>query len=165
MSNILCVYYTRSGKTRQTMEQIAGALDAELVEINDDRPRGGKKGYIRCAMDAVRKSSRKLLPFQTEKKLEEYDLVILGTPVWAGRCSSVMRSFLKYHGVKIRRAALVITRSTEVRHEEVYLQMDHYLTEKHCYSVSLRPGDAGYDFWLGQFVKNICNEFLAEKQE
>ena len=31
MSNVLCIYYSRSGKTKKAMEEIAQALDAELV--------------------------------------------------------------------------------------------------------------------------------------
>ena len=35
MSDILCLYYSRSGNTRQTMAEIAEALEAELVEFTD----------------------------------------------------------------------------------------------------------------------------------
>ena len=35
MSDILCLYYSRSGNTRQTMAEIAKALEAELVEFTD----------------------------------------------------------------------------------------------------------------------------------
>ena len=33
MSDILCLYYSRTGTTRTVMEQIAELLEAELVEI------------------------------------------------------------------------------------------------------------------------------------
>lgn len=32
MSDILCIYYSRTGNTKSTMTQIAEALGAELVE-------------------------------------------------------------------------------------------------------------------------------------
>ena len=165
MADILCLYYSRTGNTRKTMEAIAGALDAELVELNADRPRQGKLGYLRCAFDAVRKSSHKLRPFQTEKPLDRYRLVILGTPVWAGRCSAVMRSFLKYYGCNLDTVAYVLLRGTEMRHEEVYQQMDHYIPGKHCLGVSLRFGDEGYLFWLRQIVQSVENELSDENRE
>ena len=31
MSDILCVYYSRTGRTEKAMKEIAQALDAELV--------------------------------------------------------------------------------------------------------------------------------------
>ena len=35
MNDVLCIYYSRTGKTKAAMEEIAGALDAELVELRD----------------------------------------------------------------------------------------------------------------------------------
>ena len=31
MSDILCIYYSRTGNTKKAMEEIAAALDAELL--------------------------------------------------------------------------------------------------------------------------------------
>ena len=95
MSKILCVYYSRSGKTKAVMEEIAQELEAELVEIHDRVDRNGMRGWLRCGLDAMRRTTQPLEPFHTERALSDYQLVILGTPVWAGRCSSVMRGFLK----------------------------------------------------------------------
>ena len=158
MSNILCLYYSRSGNTMAAMEEVAQMLDAELVEITDGQPRLGKLGYLRCCFDAVRRTSLKTMPIAASRPLDQYQLVILGTPVWVGRCSSVMRSFLKYHGYKIPAAAFLITRSGEVQHREVYEQMDQYLSVPRVAEVSLRPGDTGYRFWINQFVTNIKNQ-------
>ena len=33
MSDILCIYYSRTGNTKKAMEEIAAALDAELAEF------------------------------------------------------------------------------------------------------------------------------------
>ncbi len=39
-----------------------------------------------------------------------YDLVVVCTPVWAGKMSSPARSFLKKYGSSIRAVAYLITR-------------------------------------------------------
>lgn len=80
MSDILCLYYSRSGNTRQTMAEIAEALEAELVEFTDGVDRQGRKGYFRSGLDAMRRSTHPLEKFETAKPLEEYRLVILGQP-------------------------------------------------------------------------------------
>ena len=95
MSDILCLYYSRSGNTRQTMAEIAEALEAELVEFTDGVDRQGRKGYFRSGLDAMRRSTHPLEKFETAKPLEEYRLVIMGSPVWAGRCASPVRGLLK----------------------------------------------------------------------
>ena len=162
MSDVLCLYYSRSGKTKKAMLEVAEALDAELVEIHDAVERSGFKGWLRCGMDAMKKTTQPLSHFETEKRLQDYRLVILGTPVWAGRCSSVMRTFLKAHGKKRENVAYVVTRSTTQRSEEVYEQMDLYTAAPHVAAVSLWPGSEGYEFWRSDFVQNVRR--LLEQQ-
>lgn len=43
MRDILCMYYSRTGATRQAMTEIAQALDAELVELTDGVDRSGAR--------------------------------------------------------------------------------------------------------------------------
>ena len=94
MSEILCVYYSRTGNTKKAMEEIAQALDAELLELKDEVKREGLLGWLRCGMDAVSRSVPPLVPAKPQRPLSDYRLVLIGTPVWAGRCSSVVRAFL-----------------------------------------------------------------------
>ena len=155
MSDILCIYYSRTGHTWNAVCEIADALDAETVQITDDRNRSGWRGYIRCGMDAMKTSTRPLLPFQTEKPLSEYRLVIIATPVWAGRCASPIRALLKRRGLELSNVAYVVTRSTTQRSEEVYDQMDMYTGQAHRLAVSLRPDSEGYEFWRNDFIQNV----------
>ena len=155
MSDVLCIYYSRTGHTRKAMEEIAGALGAELVEITDGVDRRGLVGALRSGRDAMRRECRPLKPFQTEQGLDKYRLVIIGTPVWAGRCSSVVRGFLKQHGKKLRQAAYLITRYSEDRYEQVFGQMDQYTPCGHQAAVSLRSGSVGYTFWQEEFLRQI----------
>ena len=90
----------------------------------------------------------------------EYRLVILATPVWAGRCSSVMRGFLKRRGYEIQNAALLLTHRSEEQYREVFDQMDGYLLRPHVASASLCPGSTSYHFWRDRFIKN-CLDFTA----
>lgn len=80
MSDILCIYYSRTGHTRRAVKEIAEALGAEITAITDDCDRSGWRGYMRCGMDAMKTSTRPLQPFETEKPLGAYKLVIVGQP-------------------------------------------------------------------------------------
>lgn len=160
MSEILCIYYSRTGNTRKAMGEIAAALDAELVEIRDAAERSGWKGWLRCGLDSMKKTIRPLSHFETDRPLDRYRLVIVGTPVWAGRCSSVVRAFLKEYGGKLKNAAYVTTRSSEGRFQEVYEQMDGYVPSGHRAAVSLRVGSVGYAFWKEEFLRHV-REFLT----
>ena len=83
----------------------------------------------------------------------------MGSPVWAGRCSSVVRSFLKENGKHIRNASYVLTRGCEDKNEEIFEQMDHYVPCGHRTAASLRSGSVGYAFWLEEFLRQT-QEFL-----
>lgn len=162
MSDILCIYYSRTGNTKKAMEEIAAALDAELVELRDGADRSGWKGWLRCGLDAMRRSTRPVAPVETARPLGDYRLVILGTPVWAGRYSAVMRSFLKEQGGKIRNAAYVLTRSSGSQHQEVFRQLDLSVPAGHRAAVSLRSGDVGWEFWQTEFLRQV-RSFLEEQ--
>ena len=153
MSDILCMYYSRSGNTKTAMEELAKMLGAEVAELSDGVDRSGWKGFVRSGMDAMRRTIAPIKPFATKKPLGSYKLVILGTPVWAGRCSSVVRGFLKEQGYLLNDVSYVLLRSGNSKHEEVYQQMDGYLSKPHRTAVSLRAGSVGYHFWQEEFVR------------
>lgn len=155
MKDVLCIYYSRTGKTRQAMEEVAQALNAELVEITDGQDRAGCKGFMLSGMEAMRRSTRPLQPFTTERALEDYRLVVIGTPVWAGRCSSVVRALLKRRGLEMRRVAYLLTRDSDKRYEEIYDQMDRYVAKPHIAAGSIRVGDVGYTYWRDWFIREV----------
>lgn len=155
MSDILCIYYSRTGNTRRAVKAIAADLGAEIVAIRDGEERGGWRGYLRCGMDAMRTSTRPLKPFETEKPLDRYKLVIVGSPVWGGRMAAPVRALLKRRGLEMKNVAYVVTRSTTQRSEEVYDQMDMYTGQAHRLAVSLRPDSEGYEFWRNDFIQNV----------
>lgn len=155
MRDVLCIYYSRTGKTKKVMKTIAAQLDAELVELSDGVPRSGLRGWLRSGLDAVKRDCPAALPVETERKLENYRLVIIGSPVWAGRCSSVVRSFLKQHGKKLTRTAYVLTRGSEHKDEDIYRQMDLYTAQPHRAAASLRVGAVGHTFWQEEFLRQV----------
>ena len=143
--DILCLYYSRTGHTKFAMEEIAAALDCECVEMRDRVNR-----------------ARAMEPFDTRRALQDYRLVILGTPIWAGRCSSIARGFLKRRGLEVQNIAYVVVHGSEELYKDVCDQMDQYVDHPHVADVSLRIGSAGYHFWRDEFIRNVTNYMTAE---
>ena len=164
MSDILCIYYSRTGSTRDAMTEIAQTLDAELVELKDGVNRSGFGGWLRCGMDAMRRTCPPVETPETRRPLSDYRLVIIGSPVWAGRCSSVVRSFLKQYGKELQNAAYVLLQGSEDKNEEVYDQMDLYVPRGHRAAVSLRSGSVGYAFWQEEFLRQT-RDFLSGQEK
>ena len=151
---MLCVYYSRTGNTRRAMEEIAQALGAELAELQDSVDRSGWGGWLRCGMDAMRRTVP-AVKCPARFPLTDYRLVIVGSPVWAGRCSSPVRSFLVEYGNELRQVAYVITRSSDLRYEEVFDQMDLYVPTPRASAVTIRPNTVGSTFWRDEFLTSI----------
>ena len=163
--DILCLYYSRTGHTKFAMEEIAAALDCECVEMRDRVDRDGAIGWLRCGLDAMRKDTAPLLHFETDRPLEDYRLVIIGTPVWAGRCSSVVRAFLRTYGQRLQAVSYVVTRSGEGKFQDVYSQMDQYVTDPHLTDVSLRLDSVGCDFWREEFLRQTREVLSGGREE
>ena len=109
------------------MQEIAQELKCEILKLDDGIDRSGLRGWMRSGLQAMARRLPAVKPLETSLPLPIYDLVIIGTPVWAGRCSSPVRSFLVEYGSELRQVAYVITRSSDLRYEEVFDQMDLYV--------------------------------------
>ena len=78
MSDILCVYYSRTGMTKKAMETVAAALGAEVIRLKDDVERRGWVGWLRCGLDAMRRDTHPLMRFETERPMNIQSLVTVG---------------------------------------------------------------------------------------
>lgn len=79
---------------------------------------------------------------QTERPLQEYRLVIIGTPAWAGRCASPSRAFWP-KAEKLPQVSCVVTRGGADRCDDVLAHMATFLKRMRLTDVSLRPGRCG----------------------
>ena len=107
MANTLIVYFSRSGHTQRIAAEIASQTGADLERITEQRSRKGLLGYLRSAREAYKKQVVPIDP--TDNDPADYDLVILGTPVWAGHVSSPVRAYVAAHKQKLGRIALFCT--------------------------------------------------------
>lgn len=104
MSRTLVAYYSWTGHTRQVAEAIADALGADIEQIREVCPREGWIAYFRSAWEVLRGRMAPIEP--PEKDPSGYDLVVIGTPVWAGRVSSPMRAYIAQLSSRFARTAL-----------------------------------------------------------
>lgn len=107
MSRILVVYYSRTGNTRMLAHDLVAALKTDVDQLDDRRDRCGVFGYLRCAHEALNKRTVQILPPAYDPS--NYDVVVLGTPVWAGNISSPLRSYVGAHKAQLRHVAFFCT--------------------------------------------------------
>ena len=117
----LVVYYSRSGTTRELAKAIAQALGADVEEIADPTPRAGVLGFMVSGFQSVTKREAPIRP--RVKDPRDYDLVVLGTPVWASNMSSPMRAYLGAARGRLPRVAFFCTMGGR-GDERAFLEME-----------------------------------------
>ena len=103
----LVVYYSRTGNTRFVAEKIAEKLGADIEEIVDKKKRSGMIGWLRAGRDATREKETEIE--QTKYSPSDYDLIILGAPVWNKRVPPAMRTYLNKNDLSNKKTALFNT--------------------------------------------------------
>lgn len=103
----LVVYYSRGGNTKKVAEELSKELKCDIEEIQDTVNRSGPIGWLNSGRQASSKALTKLQPIKNDPA--KYDLVIIGTPVWAGHVSTPVRTYITDNKVKLKKVAFLIT--------------------------------------------------------
>lgn len=104
---VLVVYTSQGSNTRRVAEDVAALLGAEVERVVDRKKRSGFFGFFSAGGDAL---SRKLTDIEpTVKDPADYDLVVLGTPVWAGNITPAMRTYLTQRAGAMKMVAFFTT--------------------------------------------------------
>jgi menaquinone-dependent protoporphyrinogen IX oxidase len=99
----LVAYYSWTGTTRQVAKAVATGLGCESEEIREPKPRSMGLGFAIAGMQSSMHLRPRILDVQHD--LAQYDLVIVGTPIWAWNMSSPVRSFLGRYKGQLKKVA------------------------------------------------------------
>jgi flavodoxin len=103
---ILVTYYSKDGHTKKVAESLAKSLKVDIDEIVDLRNRSGIKGWLLAGRDGMKGA---LTEIKTSKNPKNYDLVILGTPIWAWNSAPATRTYVTKFKKEIKNLALFST--------------------------------------------------------
>ena len=103
----LVVYYSRSGNTRFVAEKISQKIGGDIEEIIDKKRRKGPLGFVIGGFDATR--GRKTDIAEMKKSPRDYDLIVVGTPMWNKRITPAVRTYLEDNKFSKKRVALFCT--------------------------------------------------------
>ena len=104
---ILTVYYSRTGITKKAAEEIAQALNCPIERLEGVKSRLGIWGYIMAGREAMLKKCPEIKEVKFDPS--NFDLIVIGSPNWAGYMASPLRSYLIQTRGKIKKAAIFIT--------------------------------------------------------
>ncbi len=107
IKKILVVYYSLSGNTEKTAKGIANILNADIEKIIDKKKRSGVLNYLFAGRDAMKKKTTEINT--PEKDPANYDLIIIGDPVWAWTMTPAARTYIEKFKNKFKNIAVFIT--------------------------------------------------------
>ena len=112
----IVIFYSLTGQTKKAAEQICSGLHLDLLEI--ETARHMPKNRLLSVFMGGAMVNLGLYPSikPSSISLESYDYIILGTPVWAGKCAAPVKSFIKKYG--INKAIAIFTSSGSGENEK-----------------------------------------------
>ena len=101
----LVVYYSKTGTTRKVAEKIAKELNAEIEELT--KIKEDKKGLLSRFRSGPNETVP--VPVATQKNPKDYDLILIGTPIWNLGPTPAIRNYLANNDLSGKRVALFCT--------------------------------------------------------
>jgi len=102
----LVVYYSRHGHAKAIAERIAKFLKADMEEVIDTKSREHIIGWKESAFDEELRTRTHIMPPKFNSR--NYDLVIVGTPIWDG-ISPPIWAYLSLNKGKFKKIAFFAT--------------------------------------------------------
>ena len=103
------VYYSMHGNVRYVSEKVAKELGADLIELKPVKayPDKGAMQFLWGGSAVTFKKKPDLEPYSFNAGA--YDLVIIGTPVWAGSFTPPLRTFFENNDLTGKKIAVIAT--------------------------------------------------------
>lgn len=154
----LVVFYSRTGHTRRVAQALAARLDADIEEIREARNPHHVLHAVRLTIEALfgRESPIRL----PQKDPRSYDLVVVGTPVWAGSLPSPVRTYLAIERARLESTAFFCTHKGSGA-QRVFRQMRALLTRSPLEILSVHDGEVasnGHRARVSSFVSTLKHE-------
>jgi len=102
----LITFYSRTGKTKNVAKEISKIIDTDIDEIKDKENRKGIVGWMHAGRDAYKEV---LTDIEYKNNPKNYDLVIIGTPIWAAKMTPAIRTYLKKNKNNFKKIAFFAT--------------------------------------------------------
>lgn len=141
----LVVYYSFEGNTKESAERIAKGLKADICRVIPvkDIPIAAPGKFLAGGFQAMIGRKAPIKPLSSD--LNDYDEIIIGTPVWAGFCAPFINTIIKDESVR-NKVTSVFTLSGSGNNSRCIKSLKKRLPNlKNCVSLIDRVGKGAAD--------------------
>jgi len=127
---VLIVFYSRTGNTKKVAEEIANIVKTDSEEILDTKNRKGVFGFLISGRDAFLKRYTDIKKIKKDPLM--YDLVIIGTPIWAVNISPPIRTYIHKYKNAFKNIAFFCTSGSGYHKyaAKVFIDMENLSNKK-----------------------------------
>lgn len=102
----MVVYFSLEGNSQYVADKISEYIDADILRIEPvkDYPQGNVSKFFWGGMSVVFGENPKLISY--DFSATQYDVIIIGTPVWAGSFTPPIKTFLRDNDLSKKKIAL-----------------------------------------------------------
>lgn len=118
----LVVFYSRTGKTKIAAQGLANKFSCTVEELQSTENREGLLGAFTCVLDQLLDRDDQLLP--CNKDMSSYNPIIIAAPIWLGRLSSPVRTFLKQSNLRGKEVYIFLTYNGRLTEEKEKTLLD-----------------------------------------
>jgi flavodoxin len=152
---ILISYYSRTGVTKKVALKLKEQLNCEVEEIFDTKNRSGAWGYLTAGRDATLKKQTVIKQIGFNPK--DFDLVIIGTPIWSFTMSTPIRTYLTDNLSALNKVAFFCTQGGNGA-GRAFLQMEQIIKKSPVATLTLTTKEVienNFNSKLEDFVKRL----------
>jgi flavodoxin len=155
---VLVVYYSRTGNTKKVAEDVARMLNADIEQLIDKKDRSGAGGYMVAGKDAATEKLTEIEPAKNDPA--KYDMVVIGTPVWAWNMTPAVRTYIANNKAAIKKVAF-FTSAGGTKPDKIVSKMETLAGKKAIASAGFFDSDhkeknrARYEEKLNTFVASL----------
>lgn len=162
MSKTIVVYYSFEGSTKSVAELLAQHLNADSLEIKpvkELKSKGFSK-FILGGFQVMIGKKPKLKPLN--KNLDDYDIVLVGSPIWAGTYTPPIKSLLEGNYIEGKKVAYFYTHQgghnkavakakPVIEEKNIFIGAKDFMNPKKDVEASSRDAKS----WTDKIISNI----------
>lgn len=133
-------------------EAIVKELNCEIEAIVDTQKRTGAIGFIRSGYQALKERITTLEPLKSDPAT--FELVLIGTPVWAGRISVPARTFIVQNKEKLKEVAFFFTSGGKGNEQKIFPAMEQLCGKKPRATLGVTSAECKKELYLEK-VKDL----------
>ena len=159
----LVIYYSLSGNTQKVAEAIATAFKADINRLEDRQSRTGLLGMLLTIYQVLFSRPGKIRFAGTDPF--EYDLVILGAPVWIMNLAPPMRSYILKEKDRFNEVAFFCTEGSSGA-SNAFKAMESLSAKKSVATLEITEGDikSGQYHEKTHTFANSCQQVMTNNK-